>query len=291
MRVGYKRFCACGIAALICAFLLVCGMGINRCLAFGDEGSGSSASSAAVSSSATASSASQSSGEPVVADDPFADAVEVDMEDGSYLIDVSLAGGSGRASLESPAAFEVSNGRGVVKVVWSSEHYDYMLVGGKKYLRANTKGNSLFVIPVLAYDEPMIVVGDTTAMGEPHEVSYEMTVSRETVQEYDADKLSRDSVTALNSGNTAQSGAQGGSQSGVQSTAQSADQNKSQSVSASAQGAEQDKAQSESASTQSTNASAQSEGLPWPWIVFIVCAILSAIIIGITIGLLRSYRG
>ena len=35
--------------------------------------------------------------------------------------------------------------------------------------------NSKFVIPVEVFDEPMKVIADTTAMGTPHEIEYELT--------------------------------------------------------------------------------------------------------------------
>lgn len=113
-----------------------------------------------------------------VATDPFADAVPVDLADGSYQVEVVLEGGSGKATVASPADFEVFDGRAVVQLVWSSPYYDYMIVAGKKYLPVNEEGDSTFVVPVTAYDEPVSVIGDTTAMSEAHEVSYTIMVSR-----------------------------------------------------------------------------------------------------------------
>ena len=55
---------------------------------------------------------------------------------------------------------------------WNSSNYDYMLVDGEKYLPVNTEGNSVFEIPVLCFDKPMQVIGDTGAMSKPHEVEY-----------------------------------------------------------------------------------------------------------------------
>ena len=108
--------------------------------------------------------------------DPYADAVQVDLKDGSYLVDVSLEGGTGRATVASPAPLEIRNARAVVTLVWSSPHYDYMLVAGKRYLPVNREGNSTFVVPVLSMDEPYDVVADTTAMSEPHEIDYTVTL-------------------------------------------------------------------------------------------------------------------
>lgn len=95
--------------------------------------------------------------------------------DGTYTCDVTLEGGSGRATVESPAALTVADGRMTATIVWSSPNYDYMLVDGEKYLPTNTEGNSTFEIPVTALDTPLEVVGDTVAMSTPHEIEYTLT--------------------------------------------------------------------------------------------------------------------
>ena len=69
------------------------------------------------------------------------------LADGAYTCDVTLEGGSGRATVESPAALTVADGRMTATIVWSSPNYDYMLVDGEKYLPTNTEGNSTFEIP------------------------------------------------------------------------------------------------------------------------------------------------
>lgn len=112
-------------------------------------------------------------GEPL-SDDPYADAMQVAWEDGDYLVNVSMAGGSGRASVSTPAEVSVKGGKAAARIVWSSPNYDYMVVAGKTYVPVNEDGNSVFLIPVLSIDEPFDVVGDTTAMSQPHEVSYQL---------------------------------------------------------------------------------------------------------------------
>ncbi len=86
-------------------------------------------------------------------------------------IDVAMSGGSGRASIESPAELTYNNGVNYAKVVWNSPNYTYMLVDGEEYLPVNAGGNSTFLIPV-ALDEDMKVVACTVAMSEPKEVEY-----------------------------------------------------------------------------------------------------------------------
>ncbi len=105
-----------------------------------------------------------------------AEAVETPA-DGSYTCEVTLEGGSGRATVDSPAALTVADGKMTATIVWSSPNYDYMIVDGEKYLPTNTEGNSTFEIPVAALDTPLAVVADTVAMSTPHEIEYTLTFS------------------------------------------------------------------------------------------------------------------
>ena len=104
------------------------------------------------------------------------------LADGAYTVDVALAGGSGKASVTSPARLTVENGVCTAEIEWSSPNYDYMLVNGEKLLPANAEGNSVFQIPVSVFDRPMAVIADTVAMSEPHEISYTLTFSAESIE-------------------------------------------------------------------------------------------------------------
>ena len=104
------------------------------------------------------------------------EAFTLDKEDGEYSIQVDLEGGSGKASVTSPTLITVQKGSVTAHIQWSSSNYDYMIVDGEKYLPVNEEGgNSEFEIPVLAMDEAMPVIADTTAMGTPHEINYTLT--------------------------------------------------------------------------------------------------------------------
>lgn len=105
-----------------------------------------------------------------------AEAVETPA-DGSYTCEVTLEGGSGRATVDSPAALTVADGKMTATIAWSSPNYDYMIVDGEKYLPTNTEGNSTFEIPVSALGVPLSVVADTVAMSTPHEIEYTLTFS------------------------------------------------------------------------------------------------------------------
>lgn len=109
--------------------------------------------------------------------DVFADGVvttpdSLSLADGSYTADVALAGGSGRASVQSPAELTVKDGKVTAKIVWSSKNYDYMKVNDEKYDAVIENEHSTFEIPVAGFDWAMPVVADTTAMSEPHEIEY-----------------------------------------------------------------------------------------------------------------------
>lgn len=97
------------------------------------------------------------------------------LEDGTYSMDITFDGGSGKAKILSPVTVTVAEGKATAKVQWSSPNYDYMIVDEEKYLPTNTEGNSTFEIPVSKFDEPIKVIGDTVAMSKPHEVEYTIT--------------------------------------------------------------------------------------------------------------------
>lgn len=104
------------------------------------------------------------------------------LKDGSYTISVKLAGGSGKASVKSPASMRVKDGLPLARIEWSSPNYDYMILNGKKILPLANEQNSVFELPVLVFDKPMSVFADTTAMSTPHEILYQLEFSLETAQ-------------------------------------------------------------------------------------------------------------
>ena len=110
------------------------------------------------------------------------------VEDGSYTIELTMEGGSGRASIQSPTQITVADGAATAILEWSSPNYDYMLVNGEKYLPVNTEGNSVFEVPVEALDVPLTMIGDTVAMSTPHEVEYPVTFHSETLESAESGK-------------------------------------------------------------------------------------------------------
>lgn len=138
-------------------------------------------------------------------------------EDGTYQMEVELLGGSGRASVTSPAKVEIKDGKAVATLEWSSPNYDYMVVDGEKYLPVNTEGNSVFQIPVEAFDQDIAVIADTVAMSTPHEIEYTLNfhagengqnaAKADTTEQEDADGAEKGQQTAAVGENPAKTAA------------------------------------------------------------------------------------
>lgn len=109
-------------------------------------------------------------------------AEDLKLEDGDYLAEGTLSGGSGRTTIESPSRITVENGELTAEVVFSSPNYDYMLVDDEKYEMVNTEGNSTFLIPIPGFDYNIPVVADTIAMSTPHEIAYTISFDSATIE-------------------------------------------------------------------------------------------------------------
>lgn len=108
---------------------------------------------------------------------------DLGVEDGSYTAEVTLTGGTGRATVDSPAAIEIKGDEATATIVWSSPYYDYMMVNDEKYLPVNKDGNSTFEIPIAEFDTEMEVTADTTAMSQPHAIDYTLNFDSSTLKE------------------------------------------------------------------------------------------------------------
>jgi len=123
------------------------------------------------------------------------------LPDGEYTVNVTLSGGSGKATIKSPAKLTVKDGLITARVVWSSKNYTYMLIDGEKYLPVNTETDnvnldenasdsvgsdssdsdgSAFEIPVI-FDRDIPVTAQTVAMSEPREIEYVLRFERASV--------------------------------------------------------------------------------------------------------------
>ena len=104
------------------------------------------------------------------------------LEEGEYKINVKLEGGSGKASVQSPAKLSVKDGKAFAEIIWSSNKYDYMVVDSEKIMPVSTDEFSVFEIPVTGFDYRMPVSADTTAMSTPHEIEYTLYFDSSTIE-------------------------------------------------------------------------------------------------------------
>lgn len=105
------------------------------------------------------------------------------LKDGNYQIEVTLEGGSGKSSVDSPAKLSVKDGKAYATITWSSSNYDYMKVNGEKIEPISRDENSVFEIPVDIFDRKFAVIADTVAMSEPHEIEYTLIFDSTTLKE------------------------------------------------------------------------------------------------------------
>ncbi|MCR5208757.1 MAG: ABC transporter substrate-binding protein [Lachnospiraceae bacterium] len=121
--------------------------------------------------------------EPAVSAQAVVSSQDEKLHDGEYSIELSLEGGSGKASIASPAKIIVKNGEMTVEIIWSSSNYDYMILDGTKYTAEIKDEKSCFYIPVKASDEYLDIKADTTAMSKPHEIDYKLIFSWDTFKD------------------------------------------------------------------------------------------------------------
>ena len=105
------------------------------------------------------------------------------LKDGTYQINVTLTGGTGKASVASPAELEIKDGKMTATIIWSSPNYDYMVVDDERYLPEIIDNHSVFKIPVAELDKELPVIGDTVAMSTPHEIEYTLFFDSSTLKD------------------------------------------------------------------------------------------------------------
>lgn len=104
------------------------------------------------------------------------------LKPGTYQVEVTLTGGTGRASVSSPTELTVTTEGMTAKIVWSSPNYTWMEIGGTRYQTINSAGeNSTFEIPV-ELDADIAISAETVAMSSPHVVQYTLRFDSATVK-------------------------------------------------------------------------------------------------------------
>lgn len=101
-----------------------------------------------------------------------------------YAVPIVLSGGSGKASVESPARLIKGDEGAELEIIFSSSYYDYIISDGVKYEPVNSEGNSAFIIPVEYGAESVDIIADTTAMSKPHEIAYTLELDYSQIAEW-----------------------------------------------------------------------------------------------------------
>ena len=82
----------------------------------------------------------------------------------------SFSGGSGKVEITCPAIWE-DGGATWARIVFSSPNYPKVVSEGVEYAAEHEGDTSVFVLPVTP-DEDMAIVATTTAMSQPHDITY-----------------------------------------------------------------------------------------------------------------------
>lgn len=99
------------------------------------------------------------------------------LPEGDFKAEITLSGGTGRTTIQSPANVHVENGVITAEIVWSSPNYDLMVVDGKEYKPDSMEGGSRFTVEIPSLDTPLDIQAETVAMTAPHMIDYTITVS------------------------------------------------------------------------------------------------------------------
>ncbi|ETP71459.1 ABC-type Fe3+-hydroxamate transport system, periplasmic component [Lachnospiraceae bacterium JC7] len=87
----------------------------------------------------------------------------------------SWSGGSGRVTISCDKVSVTDEGT-IAEITFSSPNYDYVRLGDEKISGEHTEKTSTFSVPV-ELDKEMELIGCTSAMSKPHEISYTIFVS------------------------------------------------------------------------------------------------------------------
>ena len=103
------------------------------------------------------------------------------IENGTYTIEATLSGGSGRASIENPIKITVNDNEITATIIWSSKFYEFMQIGEEKFMPVTKTGNATFEVPIIL-DKEMKVSAQTVAMSEPHLIEYALFFDSKTLK-------------------------------------------------------------------------------------------------------------
>ena len=97
------------------------------------------------------------------------------LEDGTYKPDGFLwTGGTGKVNITC-SQITISGGQAYATITFSSPHYQYVKANGSTYYPTAQGGSTTFTIPV-ELNKNNKIIGMTTAMSQPHEITYSIFV-------------------------------------------------------------------------------------------------------------------
>lgn len=121
------------------------------------------------------------------------------LPEGDLKAEITLSGGTGKTTIQSPADVHIENGVITAEIVWSSSNYDLMIVDGREYTPVSVDGGAKFVVEIPSLNEPLNIQARTVAMSTPHLIDYTITVSSEETAANESDTGSDNTSVDLSS--------------------------------------------------------------------------------------------
>lgn len=128
--------------------------------------------------------------------------MENSLPNGDFKAEITLSGGTGRTTIQSPADIHIENGRITAELIWSSPNYDFMEIGGVGYTPISNDGSSVFSVVIPALDTELPIKAETVAMSSPHMIEYTLYVSGAEIKLPEEINTSSDFESAISSTQT-----------------------------------------------------------------------------------------
>lgn len=123
----------------------------------------------------------------------------INLPNGDFKSELSLDGGTGRVTVQSPADVHIENGVITAEIIWSSPNYDLMIVNGKEYTPTSVEGGARFTVEIPALDTPLKIQAETVAMSTPRMIDYTLTVSGKEILKNESETTAEEASLDLSS--------------------------------------------------------------------------------------------
>lgn len=108
---------------------------------------------------------------------------DLGLADGSYTVDVTLGGASGKTAIDSPAELTVADGKAIVLISFNTDNYDYVKVDGEQIDMEEGADVSRFQVPVSSFDAELPFIADSVAIkGHGVEKDYTLTLDSASIR-------------------------------------------------------------------------------------------------------------